>query len=404
MATHYFCHVKILFVANRVPYPPYRGDKLKIWNLANRMKDRHELHLITIAQSAEDLKYREELEQVFAKVWILHLPKWVSAINTMCGVFRREPFQVAYFRSARFTRLLKDVLQSQQYGAIHVQHLRMARYFGDRPADHAVLDLPDAFSLYWKRRSENAASWWMRRFAGIEYKRLLAYEKQVLPTFRLNLVCSPEDRDYLIGLTGASIKVLPNGVDTSVFHPRAGQAFEKGRILFTGNMDYEPNVDAVEYFCKELLPLILKDHPGARFVIAGQRPVQRVLRLASEHVEITGFVPDMADEYAKADVVVAPLRFGAGTQNKVLESLAMGVPVVCSRVGFKGLGIESGQGAVLAPDGMEFARIVSKVLSDPTYRESLAGSGGDVIRTLYGWDAVAKRLEEYLGSVAQGKP
>lgn len=396
--------MKILFVANRVPYPPYRGDKLKIWNLANRMKDKHELHLITIAQSAEDLKYREELEQVFTTVTMLHLPAWASAINTLSGIFRREPFQVAYFRSARFAGLLKDVLHRHQFDAIHVQHLRMAQYFGNWPAPHAVLDLPDAFSLYWKRRSENAASWWMRKFAKIEYKRLLKYEKLVLPRFRLNLVCSPEDRDYLVEHTGASINVLPNGVDTSVFHPRAGQAFDKGRILFTGNMDYEPNVDAVEYFCKELLPLILKDHPGARFVIAGQRPVHRVLRLASAHVEVTGFVPDMADEYARADVVVAPLRFGAGTQNKVLESLAMGVPVVCSRVGFKGLGIESGQGAVLAPDGLEFSRIVSKILADPAYRESLAGSGGDVIRTLYGWDAVARRLEEYLRSVAQGKP
>lgn len=391
--------VKILFVANRIPFPPFRGDKLKIWNLANRLKAGNEIHLITIAETREDLNYRQHLEEVFSSVTILFMPKWKSALNTALGMLGSKPLQVAYFKSPAFAGLLKDKIQQGNYDAIHVQHLRMAQYFEPEPASNVILDLPDAFSLYWKRRSQNAKSWWMRLFAKLEYKRLLRYERSVLPRFNLNLVCSDEDALYLREHSKARIEVLPNGVDTAVFHPKSGISRVKGRILFTGNMDYEPNVDAVVWFCEEILPRILKENPDAEFVIAGQRPVSRVMKLANKHVRITGFVQDISAEYAKADVVVAPLRFGAGTQNKVLEAMAMGIPVVCTAIGFKGLGIESGQGAVLAQNADEFAMQVTGILQNEEYRAKLVAGGGDIIRTRFSWDAIAVQLENFLRSV-----
>ena len=129
-------------------------------------------------------------------------------------------------------------------------------------------------------------------------------------------------------------------------------------LLFTGNMDYAPNVDAVQYFVEEVFPIIKQQHPQVKFIIAGQRPVKKVLDLASDDVQVTGFIKDLAAVYNQASVVVAPLRFGAGTQNKVLEAMAMGVPVVCSNIGFKGLGIESGEGAIMQTDPQQFAQSV----------------------------------------------
>lgn len=394
--------MKILFVANRVPYPPYRGDKLKIWNLANRLKEDHELHLITIAQTREDLAYQARLEEVFKSVSVLFMPKWKSALNTALGIFSSRPFQVSYFRSAAFQALLEKKMR-EGFDAVHVQHLRMAQYFGDKPDDHVILDLPDAFSLYWKRRSANAHSWLMRRFAEMEHRRLLKYEKQTLPGFGLNLVCSEEDAAYLRENTGARIEVLPNGVDTSVFHPKHQIERIRGRILFTGNMDYEPNIDAVVWFCEKIFPAVLKAHPQAQFVIAGQRPVARVQALAGRKVSVTGFVQDISEEYAKADVVVAPLRFGAGTQNKVLEALAMGVPVICTQIGFKGLGIESGLGALLAADAEDFASKVNQLLESDEKRTKLATGGGDIIRSRFSWDAVALKLGQFLKSVSKNQ-
>jgi len=390
--------MKLLFVANRVPYPPYRGDKLKIWNLANRLKKQNELHLITIAQSKEELKYIEELRQVFKSVDIYYLPKWKSALNALFAIFGKQPFQVAYFRSKGFSRKLNDILSNHKFDAIHVQHLRMAQYFNARVPAHAILDLPDAFSLYWQRRAENAKHLWMRIFARMEFKRLLNYEQEILPRFGLNLVCSPEDCEYLKANSKANLDVLPNGVDTTIYHPREAFETHKFRVLFTGNMDYEPNVDAVEYFVEQIWPTVLSSVPEAKFIIAGQRPVGRVQKLVSESVEVTGFVLNMADEYAKARVVVAPLRFGAGTQNKVLEALSMGIPVICSRVGFKGLGIESGEGAILAETAEDFSlQVIDLLLHDENWKK-ISGAGAEIISSRFSWDAVAAMLQTYFES------
>jgi polysaccharide biosynthesis protein PslH len=391
--------MKIMFVANRVPYPPYRGDKLKIWNLAKRLSINHELYLYTIAQDKEELQHIEKLKTVFKEVHIIFLPKWKSIIKTAFAVFNNIPFQVAYFQSKLFSKMLQGALESNEFDAIHIQHIRMSRYFRDLPKNNAVLDLPDAFSLYWKRRAERARWPWLRWFAAVEQRRLFNMESSFLKAFPLTLVCSEEDKNYLSEFAGANIQVLPNGVDTEVFYPRENVQPEPYRILFTGNMDYAPNVDAVEYFCDEILPLIIERFPLVKFVIAGQRPVKRVLDLASDIVLVTGFIKDISEEYAKAALVVAPLRFGAGTQNKVLEALAMGVPVVCTHVGFKGLGIQNGEGAFMARNTLEFATEVNRLLETEQNRKQMAGKGIQKIVTTFGWDAITAKLLMYLESV-----
>jgi glycosyltransferase involved in cell wall biosynthesis len=172
-------------------------------------------------------------------------------------------------------------------------------------------------------------------------------------------------------------------------------------LLFTGNMDYAPNVDAVGYFVKEILPLIHQKHPQVKFIIGGQRPVKSVLELAGDHVIVTGFIKDLAATYNEASVVVAPLRFGAGTQNKVLEAMAMGVPVVCSNIGFKGLGIESGEGAIMQVDKEAFAKSVISLLDSEAQRKSVGQKGMEVIRSRFSWDIITQQLEQYLQSVKQ---
>jgi len=393
--------MKILFVANRVPYPPFRGDKLKIWNLAGHLYKEHELHLFTIAQSREELQHAEMLKTRFKEVHILYMPVWKSWVKTAFGLFRKLPFQVAYFQSKAISHHLENTLSKEVYDAVHVQHIRMGYYFRDLPRQNVVLDLPDAFSLYWKRRAERARWPWFKWFSGLEHERLLKLETRILQEFPLCLVCSEEDRQYLMGHSSANIQVLPNGVDTDIFSPKPHVVSNPKRLLFTGNMDYEPNVDAVEYFCKEIFPAIQSKFPDAEFVIAGQRPVSRVLALANDKITVTGFVNDIAEEYAKAGIVVAPLRFGAGTQNKVLEALSMGVPVICTHVGFKGLGLQNGEGIVLAADTQAFIAEINRLLENEDERNRLAGKGMEKIRSTFGWNAIAIKLIHYLKDLTQ---
>lgn len=392
--------MKILFIANRFPYPPFRGDKLKIYNLAKRLAVQHELHLITFMEQKSDLQYLPELESIFPVIELIHLPKIQSVVNVATGMLGAKPLQVNYFKSGKFRKRLSELLQSNQYDAVHVQHLRMAQYAMEINDLYRILDLPDAFSLYWQRRKEVPRSFFSAFLDNIESKRVLKYESQILKSFNLNLVCSNEDLKFLKNKHQANnIALLPNGVDTDKFKPMNHDYNENVTLLFTGNMDYDPNVDAVLYFVKDIFPLILQKHPQAKFIIAGQRPIDKVKALDNGgNVQVTGFIPELSEMYNRASVVVAPLRFGAGTQNKVLEALAMGIPVVCSNIGFEGLGISDGEGAFMRTDAVSFADQVSNLLSDAQLRETTGSKGIEVIRKSFSWDIVAAQLGEYLSA------
>lgn len=392
--------MKILFLANRTPYPPYRGDKLKIYNLAKRLKGRHELHLLTFAQTKEDLSYKEELEKIFHKVHFVYLPKWKSALNCLPALWTGTPLQVLYFQSAAMREKLQEVLEGDKFDAVHVQHLRMSPYLATQKNIPRILDMPDAFSLYWQRRVEAAKNPVLKLFSSIEHNRLLQCER-VMMDYDLSLVCSAEDKEYLEKKQGiTNIQLLPNGVDLDTFKAGGHDYSHNHTLLFTGNMDYAPNVDAVQYFVQDIFPHILKQYPNTQFVIAGQRPVKKVLQLASDNIKVTGFIRDLAAVYNEASVVVAPLRFGAGTQNKVLEAMAMGVPVVCSNIGFKGLGIKSGEGAIMQVDPVAFANSVIELLSSREKRVAVGEKGTEVIRAGFGWDAIALMLERYFEKVS----
>jgi polysaccharide biosynthesis protein PslH len=392
--------LKILFLANRVPYPPFRGDKLKIFNLAQRLCGDHELHLLTFAQTEQDLTYKTELEKIFKEVQFIYLPKKQSALNCLSALWNPLPVQVLYFQSRALKSALSIKLKENKYDAVHVQHLRMAPYLEHETSVPRILDLPDAFSLYWERRKKIKKNKLLAIFEFYEQKRLVKYEA-VIRNYNMSLVCSSEDLTYLQRLHGANnLNLLPNGVDLKTFAPRNHDYSHCSTLLFTGNMDYAPNVDAVIYFVETLLPLIRQHYPTIKFVIAGNRPVKKVLALASDHVIVTGFVKDLAATYNEASVVVAPLRFGAGTQNKVLEAMAMGVPVVCSHIGFNGLGIANGEGAYMETTPEGFVSRVLELLSSEEKRSRLGNKGLQLVRDHFDWDIIAKRLEHYLLEVS----
>ena len=393
--------MKILFVANRVPYPPFRGDKLKIYNLAKRLSVHHEIYLITFAESKEDYNYGEELGKLFKQVQIISLPKWQSYLNCLIAIFSNIPFQVAYFKSRKMNRLVHDFLSKNKIDVIHTQHLRMAQFTSDIQMPK-ILDLPDAFSLYWKRRIENQQNPIKRFFEKIEYKRLYKFEGEIVKKFNLGLVCSREDLNYMKQEHGSeNIDLLRNGVDLDTFKSDGHDYSNNSTLLFTGNMDYAPNVDAVGYFVKDIFPSIASKFPNVKFIIAGQRPVKQVLDLKASNIEITGFIPDLKVMYQQAAIVVSPLRFGAGTQNKVLEAMAMGIPVVSGNIGFEGLEIKNGEGVFLEINSNGFANKVIELLQSESLRQHTGTKGNLVAKEKFSWDIIALQLEDYCNTVAK---
>jgi sugar transferase (PEP-CTERM/EpsH1 system associated) len=388
--------VNILFVANRFPYPPYRGDKLKIYNLTRRLAKKHNLYLVTFYEKRDELNYLKELIPYFKEIELVFLPRWRSILNCVPALLSSTPLQLAYFKSRKMKRLVNWAVDRYAIDVVHTQHLRMSQYTSNLNIPK-ILDLPDAFSLYFKRRSETERPFINRLIDRIEIKRL-AKAEQVVKKYNKVLVCSVEDKKYLEKLHQVSnIDLLLNGVDLETFDVKEGHDYSINEtLLFTGNMDYAPNVDAVLYFVKELWPSILKQNPLVKLVIAGQRPVDEILKLQNDRIKITGFVPDISNLYRTSTVLVAPLRFGAGTQNKVLEAMAMGVPVVCTHIGFAGLQIESGDGVIMAHDSKDFIHQVNQLLFDANLRRQVGEKGLNIAQQRFSWESITSQLDHYL--------
>jgi len=388
--------LNILFIANRFPYPPYRGDKLKIFNLAKRLANRHNLFLATFIQDKDDYHYLDQLRCIFDEIIVVYLPRFRSVLRCAMKLFSRKPFQIVYFESKKLQERISEFISKNRIDIIHTQHLRMAQYSYGFDNVRTVIDLPDAYSLYWKRRSSVRRNLALKMFDRLEFRKILQFEK-IIEHFDLALVCSEEDREFLSRQhTALNIQILPNGVDTEVFSPAPKQDYSiSNRIIFTGNMDYSPNVDAVCYFSRKIFPLILRELPDAQFYIVGQNPVSRVVRLESDNIHVKGFVEDLASEYRLSSVAVSPVRYGAGTLNKVLEPLATGVPVVSTNIGFQGLGLKAGEGVILANGEEDFAQAVINLLKDQNLRRDVGLRGQTVIRERYDWGNIAAMLENY---------
>lgn len=387
--------MNILIVSNRLPYPPYRGDKLKIYNLAKRLCKNHTIYLATFLQEKDDYKYLKDLERIFKKIIVVYLPSYLSKIKCGFGIPSNKPFNILYFRSKKLRKLINEFVTENKIDVVYTQHLRMSQYTYAFKNVKKVLDLPDAYSLYWKRRASVKKNIFNRLISSVEESRIIKYE-EILHYYDLILVCSDEDKEYLIKTHGLkNIKILPNGVDLDHFHSDNHNYSKADRIIFTGFIPFSPNVDAVCYFVKEIFPEVLNRFPQVRFYIVGQKPTKRVLRLQSDKVIVTGMVKDLSAEYDKSSVAVSPIRYGAGTMNKVLEPMAVGVPVVSTPVGFSGLKINPGEGVILASTTREFTDCVIKLLSDENLRRTTGQLGKKVIQEKYSWDSIAQQLEGY---------
>jgi len=320
--------MKILIVTPRVPYPPYRGDKIHMFNVLKRLSVRHEIHLVCFAQTPADEENLKQLQPFCRSVEGVKLPLWRSLLRCLAGLFSREPLQVHYFRSARMHAAIAQKCREHRFDVVHTHIIRAAQYTAALPHAFRAIDVTDAVSLYLKRFLSQEKNWLKRMVLKVEAERIKTYEN-ILEDFDACFVCSDTDAEELRKYApAANIEILPNGVDMEYFHPQSHIAYDPHRIIFTGNLSYYPNADAVLYFTREIFPLIKAEVPLAQLYLVGQSPPRKIQELACEEVVVTGFVEDIREYYSRSAVMVSPIRFGAGTLNKVLESLAMGVPVV----------------------------------------------------------------------------
>lgn len=395
----------ILLLTPRLPYPPYRGDKLKIFNLVKRLSRSHRITLLTFTTTAEEAGHRDALED-YCEVKSLHLPRWKSLWNCVVGVFRAVPLQVAYYSSSEMHRLVDAELEKGRYDVLHVHYIRMAQYVLDRDVRvpmPMVLDLTDAKSLYLASFLTATRSFMLKILLRVELRRMEAYE-QLISRFDSCLVCSDVDRQILLSRApGARVELLYNGIDLEYYTPNGTRRPDPGSVVFTGNMGYAPNLDGALYFIREILPAVRARIPEVKLYLVGQKPPGSLRRLADEHVVVTGFVPDIKQYYHRSAVAIAPIRFGSGTLNKVLEPMAVGTPVVSTTIGVQGLPLVHGRDVLVADSPDEFANAVVALLGDQQLQKRLSENAQQIVRGLYGWQTIAGTLDEVYRRVSERK-
>lgn len=358
---------RILFLAHRVPFPPNKGDKIRAFHELQHLAQKHEIWLGAPADDAADLAHLNEAAGKLRGVCFTHVGLWQTGVNLAGALVSGAPLSVKRFYHPGLMRWCDRVLREVKPDLVFVFSSAAAQFvLGRLPGrTKLVTDFVDADAEKW-RAYEAASQGLKRALYGAEFRRLLRYESRVAASSVANLFVSETERSIFSRLVpgAADLHVVPNGVDTEFFQPRAEfGAAKPGAIAFSGTMDYKPNIEAVSWFANEILPLIRARVPEAHLNIVGAKPASSVLALAAlPGVAVAGSVPDMRPWLQQAAVIVTPLKIARGIQNKVLEGMAMARPVVTTPEALDGIAARADQDLLVASGAVDFADQVVAVL------------------------------------------
>ncbi|NIA29603.1 MAG: TIGR03087 family PEP-CTERM/XrtA system glycosyltransferase, partial [Actinobacteria bacterium] len=342
--------MRILFLAHRIPFPPEKGDKIRSYNVLKYLAERHQVTLLCPIDQKDDLKYVDKLDSILHRTTFAYLSPVQRKLGMLINLFSGKPLSVANFWSASLKKQLDELVSTEKFDAIYVFSSTMAEYVWDVDVPVKIIDFCDLDSAKFLQFSQSAC-FFSRRLYKTEAARLLAFEQRAAAHFDHILFISSAEKE-LFDSNGFTHKlsVMSNGVDLDQYFgeklPAKKNAANRSaaHIAFTGMMDYLPNVDAVLWFCKNVLPLLRKQKPGLIFYIFGKNPVAKVRALhhPDEGIIVTGYVKDIKASLAGSDVFVAPIRIARGMQTKILEAMACGTPVVSSPASAGGIGAKNG--------------------------------------------------------------
>jgi len=395
----------ILFLAHRIPYPPDRGDKIRSWHLLRHLATLGRVHLACFADDQADAAHLPALRAALgarlgeAHVEVRTRGKVAAGARAL---IEGRPVSLTLFDSDALRAFVARMLSGDAIGTVFAFSGQMAQFVPDDVRQHFVMDFGDVDSAKFAQYADEGAGP-MRWINAREGNKLFAFERATAERADLCLFVSEAEAALFRGRTGLpNIRALSNGIDTEYFDPAADfpRLSEKGPlVLFTGQMDYAPNADAVVWFANEVLPRV----PGARFVIAGRNPLPAVRALASERVTVTGGVPDMRSWLAAAELVVAPLKLARGIQNKVLEAMAMARPVVASPAACEGIDAVAGRDLLVADDADATAEAVNSLLAAPDRARAIGRAARLQMAQSYRWEARLAPLAQILDPAARRK-
>ena len=392
----------LLYLVHRLPYPPNKGDKVRSYHLLKHLAARHRVFLGTFIDDPQDEAYVDKLPEFCADMHIARISPRTAKIRSLSGLLSNEALTLPYYRNTGLQTWVTRTLREKKINAAVIFSSAMAQYVQGIPSLRTLVDFVDVDSAKWTQYAPNhnwPMSWLYRR----EGERLLAFERSVAQKATHSFFVTENETELFCRSAPeckGRVDAMCNGVNAEFFSPEHALAipFKPGELplVFTGAMDYWPNIDAVTWFSREILPQLLQRCPGSKFYIVGRSPTPAVLALAGEYVVVTGTVDDVRPYLQHAAVVVAPLRLARGIQNKVLEAMAMGVPVVASQECAGPVDAVPERDFLTAGTVEDYVRQIESLLQSPERSSAMGKAARDQILARYSWDAHLSKIDQYL--------
>jgi len=391
----------VLYLAHRLPYPPNKGDKLRSYHLLKHIGARHRVFLGTFVDDPDDLRHVASVRSFCADVHVSQLDPFRARLRSLSGLAANAPLTLPYYRDAALHAWVNRTLAEQRIDTIVVFSSAMAQYVPPEHPARVLVDFVDVDSAKWLQYAD-AKRWplsWLYRREGT---RLFEFERAAAHLATRSFFVTEAETELfrrLAPATASRVETIGNGVDAEFFAPGEWPSpFPAGSptIVFTGAMDYWPNIDAVRWFAADVFPPLRAVVPGVRFAIVGMRPAPAVKALAGNSIIVTGTVCDIRPYLHHAAVVVAPLRIARGVQNKVLEAMAMERPVVASDACATAIDAVVGRDLLGAGDAAQFVAAMESLLADPGRSAALGRAARRCILERYSWDAQLARIDRHL--------
>ena len=381
---------KILVVLSRVPYPLDKGDKLRAFHQIKSLAANNDVYLFAVNDTNIHPQALEVLNAYCKEICFVSISKIKIAFNLMLGFLGSKPFQVYYFHDRSAQKKFNEFYEKVNPDAIYCQLIRTAEYAKRINKVPKTIDYQDAFAKGMERRIKNAP-FYLKPLFRSEFERLRQYEHIIFHYFEHHTIISEQDKNYIIHEENNKIAVIPNGVDLEYFSPQ--NLIKDYDLVFTGNMSYPPNVNCAQFLVNEVMPLVWNTRPNTSILISGTSPVKEVLTLASEKVNISGWVPDMRKSYARSKVFVAPMQIGTGLQNKLLEAMAMKIPCITSPLANAPLGAKNKEEILVGENKEEISKLIIALLDDCNEIQRLAENGRTFVEKNYSWTHHNQLLE-----------
>lgn len=388
--------MKILFLAHLFPLPLDSGGKIKSFYTLKALSSKHNTYTLAYTRNNDEKLLIQKLQEISPQLRTIDLSRNLikKVLDPLTNLISNKSFIINRDYRYEMRKAFLEVVESFKPDVVHIDHLQMAQFVDFNASYKVVLDNHNVESIIIKRIAETSESISTRLYASVEWPKLQRYELDICKRCNLVLTVSETDERTLVdmGVNSSYIDYVPIGVDTQSFK-YIDRIKSSQNMLSLGTMSWPPNIDSMLYFTKDIMPIIRKQYLGCTLTIAGSNPSPVIQSLASEpDISVTGFVDD-ADELArKCGVFIVPLRSGSGVRVKILNALAMGLPIVSTTIGVEGLDVRNGEHLLIADTPADFAESVIRVLTDSDLAQKLGVNGRKFVCDNYSWETVNNRL------------